>query len=374
MKLTRSLLALALSFSLSLLSFLALPLHTTTAQEVSAALQRGYRTGYSDGYMAGYRDVIDNATKDFTHHDEYLGANRAYNKDYGSIEDYRDGYKQGFESGYVTGFEKRSFDSGVPSGLKLRGNIAAQPIANSPETVPTAQPETAVVTPVEAITAPETTPAAQPAAEQPVQTEPADVAEVSNNVIQKVAWTPNTDDPMIIIPRDTELILELQEPLDTQRSREGDKFTAKVVAPQEIVGAIVEGRVDKIQKPGRIKKRSAMLLSFDKIIISETRWSNFDAIMTEVLPVKGDNVKRVDGEGTAVGKSTFKPDAVKLGAATGTGAGIGAIAGGPVGAAVGAGVGAAFGVGAVIIERGKHINLKTSQQLRVKTSYETQIR
>jgi hypothetical protein len=146
------------------------------------------------------------------------------------------------------------------------------------------------------------------------------------------------------------------------------------MAPHEIVGAIVEGRIDKIQKPGRIKKRSAMLLSFDKIIISDTRWSNFDAIMTEVLPVKGDNVKRVDGEGTAVGNSTFKPDAAKVGAATGAGVGIGAITAGPVGAAVGAGVGAAFGVGAVIIERGKHINLRTSQQLRIKTSYETQIR
>lgn len=374
MKLTRSLLALALSFSLSLLSFLALPLHTTTAQEVNAALQRGYRTGYSDGYMAGYRDVIDNAANDFTRHDEYAGADRAYNKDYGSIEDYRDGYKQGFESGYVTGFEKRSFDSGVPSGLKLRGNIPAPSIATSTETVPVAQPETPVETPVEAISVPESAAVSQPAADQPVQTEPAEAAETSNGSIQKVAWTRNTDDPMIIIPRDTELILELQEPLDTQRSREGDKFTAKVVAPQEIVGAIVEGRVDKIEKPGRIKKRSAMLLSFDKIIISETRWSNFDAIMTEVLPVKGDNVKRVDGEGTAVGRSTFKPDAVKVGAATGTGAGIGAIAGGPVGAAVGAGVGAAFGVGAVIIERGKHVSLKTSQQLRIKTSYETQIR
>ena len=82
----------------------------------------------------------------------------------------------------------------------------------------------------------------------------------------------------------------------------------------------------------------------------------------------------VDGEGTAVGQSTFKPDAAKVAGATGAGVGIGAIAGGPVGAAVGAGVGAAFGVGAVIIERGKHINLRTSQQLRIKTSYETKIR
>src|SRR5687768_11185760 len=124
MKLTRSFLALTLTFSLSLLSFLTLPFNTTIAQEVNAALQRGYRTGYSDGYMAGYRDVIDNAGKDFARHEEYTEASRAYNKDYGSIEDYRDGYKQGFESGYNTGFEKRSFDSAVPSGLALRGSAA----------------------------------------------------------------------------------------------------------------------------------------------------------------------------------------------------------------------------------------------------------
>jgi hypothetical protein len=374
MKLTRSLLALALTFSLSLLSFLALPLHTTTAQEVTAALQRGFRTGYSDGYMAGYRDVIDNTEKNVSRHEEYIEASRAYNKDYGSLEDYRDGYKQGFESGYETGFEKRSFDSAVPSGLKLRGAIENSQPTQAPAMAPVPQAETtSVVTPVESVPAPETT-TQQPAVEQPIQTEPANIAAVPSGAIQKVSYTPNPDDPMIIIPRDTELILELQEPLDTQRSREGDKFTAKVVAPQEIVGAIVEGRIDKIQKPGRIKKRSALLLSFDKIIISERRWSNFDAIMTEVLPVKGDNIKRVDGEGTAIGKSTYKPDAIKVGAATGTGAGIGAITGGPVGAAVGAGVGAAFGVGAVIIERGKHINLRTNQQLRIKTSYETQIR
>jgi hypothetical protein len=85
-------------------------------------------------------------------------------------------------------------------------------------------------------------------------------------------------------------------------------------------------------------------------------------------------VKTVDGEGTAVGKGSLKSDAIKVGTATGTGAGIGVIAGGPVGAAVGAGVGAAFGVGAVVIEKGKHIKLNQAQQLRIKTSYETQIR
>ena len=102
--------------------------------------------------------------------------------------------------------------------------------------------------------------------------------------------------------------------------------------------------------------------------------SNFAGTLTEVLAVKGDNVSRVDNEGTAVGKGSIKPDAVKVGGATGAGAIVGAVVGGPVGAAVGAGMGAAFGVGAVVIERGKHIHLNRNQQLRVKSEYETQIR
>ena len=352
MKLTRSLLAIALSFSLSLLTFLALPIHTTTAQETRVALQRGYRTGYSDGYMAGYRDSIDTVAKSYLRHEEYSKANRAYNKDYGTAEDYRDGYQQGFESGYDTGFEKRSFEATIPVNLRKRGEITAT----------TPVDESAAAEPVI-----ENTAASMPysvSSDQPI---------VNGGVMQKASFQP-VSDAVIIIPRDTELIVELEEPLDTERNREGDKFNARVVSPLEIAGAMIEGRVSKITKPGRLKRRSAMLLSFDRIILTETRWSNFNAILTEVLPVKGDNVKRVDNEGTALGNRSYKEDGIKVGAATGTGIVIGAVAGGPVGAAVGASVGAAFGVGAVVIERGKHIKLNRSQQLRMKTSYETQIR
>jgi hypothetical protein len=325
--------------------------------------------------MAGYRDSIDNASKSYTRHSEYAKADRAYNKDYGTVEDYRDGYKQGFESGYETGFEKRSFEATIPSGLSRRstaeGSENAQTAASHP-----APAEQAAPAEVAATTAP---PPADtpPAAAEPATTEP--VSEVSDSTTpadtdaktQKVSYQ---SDAVIIIPRDTELIVELQDELTTKNANEGDKFTARVVSPAEISGATIEGRVDKLSRPGRIKRRSEMLLSFDRIVVSDTRWSNFDAILSEVLPVKGDNVRRVDGEGTAVGKSSVKPDAIKVGAATGTGLGIGAIAGGPVGAAVGAGVGAAFGVGAVVIQRGQDIKLNRSQQLRIRSSYETQIR
>jgi hypothetical protein len=357
MKLTRSLLAVALSFSLSLITFIALPIHTINAQDSKVALQRGFRTGYSDGYMAGYRDSIDSAAKDFSRHSEYSKANRAYNKEYGSVEDYNDGYRQGFESGYDTGFEKRAFEATVPANLSRRG--ATAPVIETP---PAAEQSQNIPVNMD-IPAPPTN-TGQMSESAPTAT---------TDSFQKTSFTP-VSDAVIIIPRDTEIIVELIDDLSTERSREGDKFTAKIVSPAEITGAIVEGRVSKITKPGRIKRRSEIQLSFDRIILTENRWSNFNAIMTEVLPVKGDNVKRVDNEGMAVGKRSYKQDGVKIGAATGTGVVIGAVAGGPVGAAVGAGVGAAFGVGAVVIERGKHIKLNRAQQLRVKTSYETQIR
>ncbi|MEQ1763724.1 MAG: hypothetical protein ABL984_11330 [Pyrinomonadaceae bacterium] len=330
---------------------------TAHAQDTAKiAIQRGYRTGYSDGYMAGYRDIIDGSEKGYTRHNEYDKADRAFNKDYGSLEDYKDGYRQGFESGYETGFEKKSFDAAIPVNIARRGTAQAKPIVTEPvkETVasPVIENQTTATTPV--IEAPPTTSEPQRAA------------------IQKVAYVAS-DDPMIIIPRDTEIILELDEAMDTERSREGDKFTAKVVSPVELAGARIEGHVDKVIKPGRIKRRSEMLLSFDRLVVTERRWTNFDAILTEVLPVKGDNVKTVDDEGTAIGKSSIKSDSLKIGVTTGTGAAIG-LFGGPVGMAVGAGVGAAFGVGAVVIDRGKHIKLNQAQQLRIKTSYETQIR
>jgi len=280
--------------------------------------------------MAGYRDTIDGQTKDLRRHEDYSNASRAYNQDYGPIEDYRDGYRQGFEAGYDTGFEKRTFDSTIPTNLVRRGD-SAPAVTTESGPAPTAQ------------------------------------------TAQPVSYR-SDDNSTVVIPKDAEMIIELQDALSTDKNREGDRFTAKVVSPAELFGATVEGRIAKIEKPGRIKRRSEMSLSFDRIVLTEERWSNFSGILTEVMPVKGDGVRRIDEEGTAVGKSSIKPDSVKVGAATGTGAAVGAIAGGPVGAAVGAGVGAAFGVGAVVIERGKHINLNKNQQLRIRSAYDTRIR
>lgn len=335
MKLTRFILATSLIFPLVLFTFLSFSVSTIKAQDTNKiALQRGYRTGYSDGYMAGYRDVAASSARNIDRHKEYVKADRAYLKDYGSLEEYRDGYQQGFESGYSTGFEKRGFNAGLPTDLKQRGVSSAPPTLNNSATKPI-----------------------------PVS---------SNQELQNSSEV--SSDTIILIPVDTELVIEMIDDMNTDKNKQGDKFQAKIVSPNEINGAIVEGRITKIMKPGRIKRRSELSFTFDRIILTDNRWSNFNAMLTEVLPIKGDNIRKVDMEGTIEGQSSLKGDLIKVGASTGAGAIVGAAVGGPVGAAVGAGIGAGFGVGAVVVERGKHVNLTKGQQLRIKTVYETQIR
>jgi len=398
MKFSKSYLIFALSFSLVFISSLSYATQTVFAQQDSRiALQRGYRTGYSDGYMSGYRDVIDNTAKSYERHSEYAKADRAYSKEYGAVEDYRAGYQQGFESGYDTGFEKRSFDATIPSSLSKRGIVAVRTTVGETTTTKTTVEEKPTETVIETVVANKTE---EPVVADKVEektSETTTTAATTSPVEQSPIVTTSTDsdtteqpplittateqvnsavsgETIISIPSDTELIVELVDDIDTESNKEGDRFQARIVSPNELNGAIIEGRISKIQKPGRIKRRAEMLLSFDRVVLSQNRWSNFNAIVTEVLPRKGDNVRRVDTEGTVEGRSSVKDDSIKVGAATGTGLVIGAIAGGPVGAAVGAGVGAAFGVGAVVVERGKHIRLDKDQQLRIKSSYETQIR
>jgi hypothetical protein len=352
----KQVLSIRLSVLCLLLSCLAPVAITAQAADPLFALQRGYRTGYSDGYMAGYRDTIDTVSRNYTRHKEYAKADRAFNTEYGTLADYRDGYQQGFEAGYDTGFDRRSFDANLPKALGRRGAINADSQNMASAVTKPADPQQAVIK------------------TDPITTRSDDQDNKSTSPQDAVKQIQASYGSTIVIPRETELILEMETDLNTEQSREGDKFIARITAPSEIAGATVEGRVSKVVRPGRIKRHSELLLTFDRIIINDSRWSNFSAQLIEVMPVKGDNIRRVDEEGTAIGQSSLKSDAVKVGGATGAGLITGAIIGGPIGAGVGAGVGAAFGVGAVVIERGKHVRLNRNQQVRIRTAYETRIR
>jgi hypothetical protein len=328
------------------------------AQETKSALFRGYRTGYSDGYMAGYRDFTAKVERNYQKNKDYVNASRAYSKAYGTLEDYRDGYQQGFSTGYNSAFDRREFDSTVPINLQRRGATSSGSSAKpNPSTDSGYEPE--------------------PEASVKPRISPVSSRNNSANQRAESQSIPIPSEPIIIIPANTEIIVELLSGVTTKDGRRGDTFQSRIVAPYEIEGAIVEGRVEELSKPGRIKRRAELRLSFDRIVLSDKRWSNMNAMVVEALPNEANpknNVKKIDGEGVVQGKSSFKNDVIVVGTTTTTGLTVGAITAGPVGAAVGAAVGGAFGLGGVLVARGKDINLTQGQRLRIRTGYETQIR
>jgi hypothetical protein len=330
-----ALLSLAIISTLSLGPFSAAG---ALAQGQSTALERGYRTGYSDGYNAGYKDLSDRASRDFQNKAEYQQANRAYNQTWGTLEDYRDGYQQGYEAGYLNGYDGQSFNSSVPTGLARRGSDQ--------------QRDTQTVQP---------------------QTKPDDDEAIVNRSGNSNPTSNIPTSGPLMIPRDTFLIIEMESSLSTDASQRGDRFQARVIEPAEYQGAIIEGRVTRVKRPGRVKGVAELQLSFEQIRLPDNRSGNVAAEVVEVVPTGRSDEGEVDSEGGVRGRDSTKDDVAKVGAATGIGAIIGAIAGGGKGAAIGAAIGGGVGTGGVLSKRGKEIRLDRGQQLKIRTSSDARI-
>ncbi|MFN2481661.1 MAG: hypothetical protein ABR554_09360 [Pyrinomonadaceae bacterium] len=319
-----------------------------TAQQFGA-LERGYRTGYSDGYQNGYRDSVEGRPSDFQGKEDYHRADRVYLPAYGSREDYRDGYQQGFESGYASGYERRGFDSAVPTTLRRRGattagdavqrNTGGRPVIRRDDDSNNSDP----------------------------------TRDVDRNA--PPVTSPNSSGASLGIPADTTLRVELLNNLSTEVSQRGDRFEARVVEPAQYADAVVTGRVASVKRPGRLRRGSGELqLRFEQIRLADGRTANFNAQVTEVVQTRTDtNVGDVDSEGGVRGKSTTKDDIAKVGAATGIGAIIGAITGGGKGAAIGAVIGAGVGTGGVLTAGGRDVRLERGQQLIIRTSAGTRV-
>lgn len=333
-----ALISLAIVSTLSLLSLDSSGVH---AQGQSTALERGYRTGYSDGFAAGSRDVGDNAPREFQNKEDYQQANRSYNQVWGPIEDYRDGYQQGYEAGYLAGYDKESFNSSIPTGLRRRGDDAQRAAQSDPASV------------------------------EP-RSNPDDDAIVNRSGNSNPNTGPTASGPLMI-PRETYLIVELESSLSTDTTQQGDRFQARVVEPAAYQGAILEGRVTRVKRPGRVKGVAELQLSFDQIRMPDNRAGNIAVEVVEVVYTGRSDSGEVDPEGGVRGKDSTKDDVSKVGAATGIGAIIGAITGGGKGAAIGAAIGGGIGTGGVLSKRGKDIHLDRGQQLKLRTSTDTRI-
>ena len=316
----------------------------SAAQNQSTALERGYRTGYSDGYTAGTRDVTDQVARDYQNKEDYQRGDRSFNEAWGTAEDYRDGYQQGFEAGYTAGYDRTPFDSSIPTGLKTRGT-ANSGVNNAP---------------------------ANPPADN---ANPPDNSNPSGQTTNTGPTTSNAPSSgAVLIPRDSTLLVELESMLSSDVSQRGDRFQARVINPQELAGAIVEGRVTLVKRAGKVKGNSELQLSFESIRMPDGRSAALSATLVELIDRGNrDDSGTVDSEGGVKGRSSTKDDVAKVGASTGIGAIIGAVIGGGPGAAIGAAIGGGVSAGRVLSSRGHDVRLDRGQQLKIRTATEARM-
>src|SRR6266699_2664213 len=276
MKTLRFTLTFVIALALSVLPLWSVSAQDPQTQNQATALMRGYRTGYSDGYQAGVNDTTSSAPREFRTKAEYEHADRAYNSNYGALEEYRDGYQQGFEAGYTAGYDRKPFDSSIPPDLRRRTE------------------DSTVSYPVDP---------------------------------NKTIGTRQSNGNANAIPRDTIMVVELLNGISTDASQKGDHFQVRVIEPKEYEGATIDGQVMQVKRPGKAKGTAQLQLGFDQIKMPDGRSSKLSAQVIEVLPNGGSQgVGKVDSEGGVQGRDSTKGDVQKIGAATGIGAIIGAIA------------------------------------------------
>jgi len=150
----------------------------------------------------------------------------------------------------------------------------------------------------------------------------------------------------VVAPAGSVLRVRLDQTLDTERSRPGDRFSGVLDTPlmadgKEVLskGTIVDGHVLSAHASGRLKGRAVLSLTLDSCELNGS-----------AVPVSTTTVVRVSGRHR-------KRNWTLIGGGSGAGALTGGLVAGPVGLAIGAGSGAAAGVVGAAVTGKKQVSL-----------------
>jgi len=172
--------------------------------------------------------------------------------------------------------------------------------------------------------------------------------------------------PPAAIPKGTTIPVQLINKLSTKTLKPGDGVYTMTVFPitlnDEIVipvGSSVKGVVVLVERPGKVKGKAGLALSFQTLILPTG----------STIPLFASLASSSDAETTTEGKikgeSTAGEDAVKVVGAVAVPAVIGGVVGGRSSARIGAGVGAAAGLATILLTRGKDIVLDKGTTLEI---------
>jgi hypothetical protein len=226
---------------------------------------------------------------------------------------------------------------------------------SAPRTAPVYTERTPTV-----VRAPQPRPSAPPAQRESIPAERPS-AEPYDRGDDDEPYDARRDEPVVtrptsmVLPEGTELQLVLEQPLSSATSRAGEEVTARVERATSEDGSIalpggtvLHGRVSDARPSGRVSGRARLAVDFDRIVV-RGRTHELDAATVVV---------EAPGEGGR--------DAKIVGGSAAAGAVLGAISGGGKGAVKGAVIGAGAGGAAVLVTKGKEVQLPAGSRWTVR--------
>jgi hypothetical protein len=229
-------------------------------------------------------------------------------------------------------------------------SIAVAQTAPAPTTAPDSTP------------AAETAPAATPASAPPTETAPVVTPAPATSSVQTPATSPAqtsatspspaTPAKTVEVPAGTKVLLTLRSGVNTRTAQPGDgvylSSTFPVVTGGHVVipsGVYVQGVIDRVVRPGRVKGRAQVTMHFTTLIFPNGSVVSIPGAVDSLPGSNGPTVKK-DSEGTIEQPGSKGKDVGTIATTAATGAGLGGI----IGAASdhpGAGVGYGAAAGAV---------------------------
>ncbi|HZI19221.1 MAG TPA: hypothetical protein VEY09_11545 [Pyrinomonadaceae bacterium] len=171
-----------------------------------------------------------------------------------------------------------------------------------------------------------------------------------------------------VIANNERIVATLNQMIDTQTARVGERFTMTVREPFQYRGATIEGTLASVNRSGRATGRSEVSFNFDHIRMPNGQTHRFGGFIESVRTAEGADV-RIDNEGTVRDEDNRTRTTIQRGAiGAAVGAIIGAIAGGGEGAAIGAAIGAGAGAGSVYVQGREDLRLAEGTEVVIRAS------
>jgi hypothetical protein len=188
--------------------------------------------------------------------------------------------------------------------------------------------------------------------------------------VPKLEDSSSKEGKTIIVPAGTKVPLVLKHALTTKSARVGDGVYLQSNFPITIDNAIVippgtyvQGVIDEIKRPGRIKGRAQVLFHFTTLIFPNGYTVSIPGSVESVPGMETSQMK--DKEGTVQSSGQKGEDAATVGGAAATGGLIGGLSHGAKGLGIGSGIGAAAGLATVLLTRGNDVRLESGTMVEM---------